>query len=294
MNQTADLVLDCKNALGESCFLDPRDDCLWWTDIEGSRIWRMLPDGSTRSYVLPGRAGFIMPRVADGFVVGFPNQICLTDGDLQTFTRVHDVEPELAQTRINDACVDPYGGIVFGTFDETRNMDMRGPVASVYRLGPDGSLKRLFGDVVVSNGLAFSPDGSVMYFADTAEGTIRRFSVGPDFSSFEETAPLAGNDAAPGMPDGAKVDAEGNYWNARVWGGCVVRFDSNGNVTAKFELPTKGPTCVAFGGAGLTQVFITTLRVRHSEEELAASPHAGGLYSVASATPGLPQALCAL
>lgn len=294
MTISADLVVDCKNALGECCFQDPRDGVLWWTDIDGSRIWRMDANRSTTSFVLPGRAGFILPREEDGFVIGFPDQLCLANSDLTRFTQLHDVEPDLPQTRINDACVDPYGGIVFGTFDETPEMEKRRPVGAVYRLGNDGALTRLFGDVTISNGLAFSPDGLVMYFADTPVGTIRRFRVGPEFSSFDEIAPLAGSDDAPGLPDGGTVDAEGRYWCARVWGGCVVRFGTDGKVDSRINLPTKGPTCVTFGGPDLDELFVTTLRRHHSEDELAAADHAGGLFSARPGTPGLPQRLCAL
>ena len=294
MNTTVNLVIDCKNALGEGCFQDPRDGALWWTDIDGSRIWRMAADRSTSSFVLPGRAGFILPRKNEGFVIGFPDQLCLANGDLSRFTRLHDVEADLPQTRINDACVDPYGGVVFGTFDETPDMEQRRPVGAVYRLGPDGTLTRLFGEVIIANGLAFSPDGTVMYFADTPVDMIRRFRVGLDFSSFDEMEPLSGNDQAPGLPDGGTVDAEGYYWSARVWGGCIVRFDTDGQIDTKIDLPTKGPTCVKFGGPDLTELFITTLRRHHSEDELAAADHAGGLFSAKPGTAGLPQLLCNL
>ena len=290
----ARLFFDCRNALGECCFWDPRDDCLWWTDIERSCVWRMDAGRNAIRFNLPGRAGFILPRQGPGFVIGFPNQVALADQELKVFSRLHDVEPDLPQTRINDAAVDPFGGIVFGTADETPDMEQRRPVGNVYRLGPGGELERLFGDVVLTNGLEFSPDGQTMYFADTPDGRIRRFRVGADFSEFAEIAPLAGRDAAPGLPDGGTVDAEGNYWNARVWGGCVVRFDAGGQVTARIDLPTKGPTCVAFGGVSLKRLFITTLSVRHTEDELKAAPHAGSIFVADMDIPGTRQHLCAL
>ena len=290
----AELVLDCKNLLGECCFWDPRDDCLWWTDIQGSSVWRLDSEQRATRFTLPGRAGFLLPRKGEGFVIGFPKQVVLANQELTTFTRLHDVEADLPQTRINDAEVDPFGGIVFGTFDETSDMEKRQPLASVYRLGPDGSLRRLFGNVITSNGLAFSPEGDIMHFADTPDGRIRRFRIGPDFSRIEEIDSLAERDAAPGMPDGATVDAEGNYWSARVWGGCVVRFDRSGTLTARIDLPAKGPTCPAFGGPALSRLYMTTLRVRHSEEELAAAPTAGGIFAAEVEVPGVEQRLCAL
>ncbi len=290
----ARLFFDCRNALGECCFWDPRDNCLWWTDIERSCVWRMDADRNPERFNLPGRAGFILPRQEPGFVIGFPNQVALADQELKVFSKLHDVEPDLPQTRINDAAVDPFGGIVFGTFDETPDMKQRRPVGNVYRLGPGGELEKLFGGIIISNGLEFSPDGQTMYFADTPDGRIRRFRVGVDFSECAEIAPLADRDAAPGLPDGGTVDAEGNYWSARVWGGCVVRFDAGGRVTTRIDLPTKGPTCVTFGGASLTQLFITTLSVRHTEDELKAAPFAGGIFVADVDIPGTGQHLCAL
>lgn len=287
-------LVDCKNTLGESCFWDPRDGCLWWTDIEERCAYRRNEDGTTTRFDLPDRAGFILPREKPGFVIGFPGHVALADRDLQIFTRLHDVETDLPQTRINDAAVDPFGGIVFGTFDETPDMAARRPIASVYRLAPDGALSLLFGGVIVSNGLAFSPGGDCMYFADTADGTIRRFRIGERFSSFDEIEPLAGPDVAPGMPDGATVDSEGNYWNARVWGGCVVRIAPDGSVTVKIDLPTKGPTCVTLGGRGLSDLYITTLRVRHSQSELDNAPEAGGIFCAPVDGAGLPQRLSVL
>lgn len=102
---TAKPVADCRNALGDCCFQDPRDGCLWRTDIEGSRLWRMDPDHGTSSFVLPGRAGFILPRREPGFVLGFPNQLCLADAGPGTFTKLHDVvserpDPEVRQQTI--------------------------------------------------------------------------------------------------------------------------------------------------------------------------------------------------
>ena len=290
----ASLIFDSKNLLGEGCFWDPRDGTLWWTDIEASRVWRMDAHEATKSFVLPGRAGFMLPRKKPGFVIGFPNQIVLVDPEFQVFKRICDVEPDVLQTRFNDAAVDPFGGIVFGTFDETQDMAARRPIGAVYRLAPDGAFTKLFGGAVVSNGLAFSPAGDILYFADTHFGVIRRFAVGKGFASCDEIEPLVGPDAAPGRPDGGITDRDGNYWSARVWGGCVVRFDANGQVTAKIDLPTKGPTCVALGGTNLDQLFITTLRVRHNLDELKHAPSAGGVFSAAVDIPGIEQRLCAL
>jgi len=277
--------VDCRNTLGEGCIWDPRDQCVYWTDIEGKQIFRLGPDDGVTIFPLPERAGFMMPRQAGGFVIGFADGIALADPLFTTFERLMSIETDLPQTRVNDAAVDPFGGIVFGTFDE-RN---RQPTAALYRLSPQRSLRKLLTGITISNGIAFSPDGTVMYFADTPVGIIRRFAIGPDFSSLDEMPPLAGSDIAPGAPDGATVDEAGGYWNARVWGGCLVRIGTDGKVSDRIDLPAKGPTCVALGGAERRQLFSTTLRLRHSEQELADMPQAGGLFEASVRISGAHQ-----
>ena len=277
-------AVDCRNMLGESCIVDPRDEAVYWTDIEGRLIWRLAPDGTSRSFALPDRAAFILPRQKPGFVIGFADRIALASPDLTQFETVCAVEADLPQTRVNDATVAPDGGIVFGTFDERD----RQPVAALYHLAPDGHLHQLFGGVAIANGLAVSPNEDVLYFADTAVGTVRRFAISRDLARFDEIAPLCGPDIAPGRPDGAIVDADGRYWNARVWGSAVACITPDGRLDRLIELPATGPTCVALTTGPGADLFITTLRTRQTEEQLLATPQAGGLFRVAVDATGLP------
>jgi L-arabinonolactonase len=283
-------VVDCRNTLGEGCVWDPRNQTLYWTDIEEQQIYSLQSDGTVRTVLLPERAAFILPRASPGFVIGFASRIAVCDASFQEFVTVATVEPDVPQTRVNDATVAPDGGVVFGTFDEKARL----PVAGLYRLSPTGKLTHLLGGVAIANGLAFSPDGKLLYFADTADGAIRRFRVSRDFRSFEETTPLAGPDVGPGRPDGAAIDSEGCYWSARVWGGCVVRISPEGELLQSVSVPVKGPTCVAFGGSDMTRLFLTSFRMGYSPDELAGMPLAGGVFAADVAVPGEPQPLCAL
>ena len=282
-------IIHAQNTLGEGCVWDSRDGCLYWTDISEARIHRLAPDGAVTIYPLPERAGFILPCQTPGFVLGLASRIVRADPNFTRFDTLAVIEPDLPQTRVNDAAVDPLGGVVFGTFDERD----RKPVASLYRLSPDARLTKILDGFTISNGIAFSPDGKILYFADTPEGTIRRFTS-DTWESLTEIAPLADPDIAPGKPDGAIVDAEGYYWNARVWGSCLARISPDGRLDRLVQLPTKGPTCVAIGGPDLSTLYATTLRVLHTAEELAATPEAGDLFALEIPTPGLPPRLAAL
>ena len=290
----AELVFDCRNEVGESCFWDPRDGALYWTDIESRIVFRRNAAGRIRSFDLPERAGFILPRRQSGFVLGFPKRIVVARQSLDAFETVCKVETDVPWTRTNDAAVDPLGGIVFGSCNEHPDRNERRATASFHRVGPDGGLQRLFSGFYTCNGIAFSIDGETMYLTDTNDGTIRRFQFKPGFEDLTELAPLANSDIADGKPDGSKVDSADCCWNARVWAHSVICITPEGEVAAHVAVPTKGPTCVAFGGSDLKDLYVTSLRKNHTEAEFAAEPEAGGLFMARVDVAGRDQLLCDL
>ena len=121
-------ILKCENLLGESCFWDPRYNCLVWTDIEAKKAWMLDDNNQSFVFNLPDRAGFILPRKKEGFIIGFPNFIAISDKNFSSFEKICEVETTNNQTRINDAKVDPYGGIVFGTYNEDPDKAKRKPI----------------------------------------------------------------------------------------------------------------------------------------------------------------------
>jgi gluconolactonase len=86
------------------------------------------------------------------------------------------------------------------------------PFNGVFRVAPDGELVLLVDDFDLPNGLAFSPDETVLYINDTAKGHIRAFDVSEDgsISNGRVLVELKGTEG--GRPDGMKVDVEGNVY----------------------------------------------------------------------------------
>jgi L-arabinonolactonase len=283
-------VASCQNLLGEACIWNAGDDSVWWADIEARQVLRLDGDARVHRFDLPDRPAFVFPRPTGGFVVGFPTSIAIADDSFTSFRWVADIEPEQPQTRVNDATIDPWGGIIVGTYNQID----RQPVGGVYRVTPGGRVTKLLGGIAAANGLAFSPDGSFLHVADTAEGTIRRFAVGNALSAISELAPLAPADIAPGSPDGATVDSDGGYWITRLRGGCVVRIAPDGVVTDRVDLPTMTPTCATFGGRDLGTLFITSRRVRQPAEELERLPQSGDLFAISLPFRGATSPDCAV
>ena len=153
-------------------------------DIEAKKAWMLDDNNQSFTFNLPDRAGFILPRKREGFIIGFPNFIAISDKNFSSFEKICEVEITNNQTRINDAKVDPYGGIVFGTYNEDPDKAKRKPIANLYRLAPNLSLTHLLSNITVSNGIAFSENENIMYFADTPTCRIQKFEYTKNFNKF--------------------------------------------------------------------------------------------------------------
>ena len=93
--------------------------------------------------------------------------------------------------------------------------------SGVYRLTPDlGTLTLLVEDFVIPNGLAFSPDEKILYIANSRRRLIRAFDLNPNGTLARQSdrvfADLGGPE--PGVPDGIKVDVEGNIYSGGAGG----------------------------------------------------------------------------
>ena len=131
--------------------------------------------------------------------------------------------------------------------------------SGVYRVTPDlGTLTLLVGDFIVPNGLAFSPDESVLYINDTRRGHIRAFDMLPNgtlaIQSDRVFADLTGE--RPGVPDGMKVDLEGNVYCGGSGGVWIL--DPNGKHLGTIAHGETATTNVAFGGDDWKTLFFTS------------------------------------
>jgi sugar lactone lactonase YvrE len=262
---------------------DPKDACLWWTDIDGRAVWRFDPlTEASERFTPPDRVGFIAVAAGGRLLLGGAKALYMAvpgAGGTLTATRLVDVEADLTTTRVNDGRADRFGNVVFGTLDEEKP---RQTIASFYQYSSAHGLRRLddLGCCAVSNSLAFSPDGRTLYFTDTPTSVIRCGDYDADGARVTNLRAFATLGAGEGHPDGSIVDAGGCLWNA-AWGGAVVRrFTPDGRVDRVLEMPTKNPTCPAFGGDGLATIFVTSSRQQHTADELAAAPQAGGLFGL--------------
>ena len=281
-------VVDCRDLLGESPIWCPADQRLYWLDIKGQTIsWFTPGTGEYTQVPVDEQPGALVLRERGGMAVAFFGGFRFFDPETGAVETIHDIETDGADCRLNDGRCDRQGRFWAGSMDNA----MTGrPLGSLYRLDPDLSLHKADTGIVVSNALAFSPEGDVMYFGDLGQDVIWAYDLDTDTGEISNKRVFAGPGSAPGLPDGSTVDSEGYIWSARWKGWCLARFAPDGTLDRTVEIPLQLITCPMFGGPDLDVLYVTTSRFRLSEDELAGQEQAGGVFAViGTGCTGLPE-----
>lgn len=144
--------------------------------------------------------------------------------------------------------------------------------------------------VRIANGLAFSPDGRTLYHSDTPSRTIWACDYDEENCTASSQRVFARVDEGgpEGGPDGATVDRDGFYICAVFGGGCLLRFDPDGRLERRIELPVRYPTMPALGGPDLGTLYVTSASYPLRSCGDAQGTVAGGLFSLRAPVPGPP------
>jgi L-arabinonolactonase len=285
LSSAVEVAVDAQARIGECVLWCKLTGALYWTDVEACSLFRWRPDsGEQRSWRLPEKlASFALCRDENHLLLGLASGVALFNLETGDVGPLAPVEPDLPGTRINDGRCDAEGRFVFGTFNHVRGGDA---IGGYYRVGPDLMIERLpLPGCTVANGIAFSPDGRTIYFADSPTAEIRCADYGAD-GRVGAWRTLVRFRAGDGYPDGATVDADGGIWSAHWDGGCVVRYAPDGHETDRITLPVTRPTCVTFGGAALSELFVSTATIGLKEPQRLAQPTAGAILRIATSFRG--------
>jgi sugar lactone lactonase YvrE len=280
-------VGDVTAVLGEGPYWVPEDDCLLWVDIHRGRLHRTyFPSGETLTIDL-GAVSAAFPAVGGGILTAGGSRLALrlpAERGGQWTTRVIAEVPAREGIRFNDAGVDPAGRVWVGSM----HVDESEPLGELWRLDGAGALTTVVKGVTVSNGLGWSPDGSRMYYADSPTRKVDVFDYDTATGAAANRRVFADLSAFDGVPDGLTVDADGCVWVA-IWGGGVLRrLAPDGTQDAVLQVPVSQPTSCAFGGPGMTDLYVTTASVGLTAAELKDQPLAGRLLRLCPGPVGLP------
>ena len=294
MTQDLTLALQMDSTLGEG--IGWHDGRWWWTDIQRSRLHAW--DGQSPEPLtchLPDRLGSFVHTRSVRILLGLAKRLSLAtrpdaSGHVEILADLAEVETGIEGNRINDGRTDRSGNYVFGTIHDVAE---KRATAGFYQYSARHGLRRLnLPNVAIANSICFSPDGHTIYFADTLDRRIRQADYDAEAAQLSNVRTFVDVTTPHGWPDGAVIDRNGSLWSAQWGAGSIVQYSPEGQVLRSLRLAGPHSSCPAFGGPQLDRLMVTTARQELSDEDLAAWPLSGSLFTLHLGEPlGLPDAL---
>ena len=271
-----EVLIEDKDSLGEGPLWDVDEQRLYWIDSYGPAIHRCDAAGKELTHWnVPEPIGSLALRRKGGAVLALRSGFHLFDFKSGEAERINEVHPGELRPRLNDGKVDRQGRFVAGSMD----YEEREGVGTLFRLDPDLSVHTLDTDIVVSNGPCWSPDGRILYFADSMRRVIYSYDYDTETGAVRSRRIFTTFDKLRGFPDGATVDEEGYLWSAEVYSGRLIRFDPNGVVDRIVGLPVQSTTSIIFGGPDLDIAYVTSM-ARPMGNEYHREKEAGCLFAI--------------
>jgi sugar lactone lactonase YvrE len=279
-----DLSVHCSvaanNYLGEAPVWSASGQCLYWINCEHeAELHRWTPAADKHEqWRMPERIGGVVPKQDGGVLLVLASG--LFDFELSSGRLARRVASPLpAHVKLHECATDRQGRLWVGAYDHSMGGDLRNPAGGAYfRLDGDTLVPVIHG-VTVANGLAFSPDGRILYAADSMTRRVDAYDVDVKTGELSGRREFLVLPQGVGFLDGATVDAEGGYWLALMYGGALQRYLPDGALERTLPLPFSSPTKPAFGGAGLDTLFVTSTKMQVGKEIPRGFDLNGGVFS---------------
>ncbi|PHH60691.1 hypothetical protein CDD81_1343 [Ophiocordyceps australis] len=283
-------------ALGEGPFYESQTHSIRFVDIKkcqlltaslhgGPESLHVLQVDATSPSVTADIQG-VDPR--EQIVVGVKQGLAVLDrrsGHCRLLSRFAAGEQDNARLRSNDGAVDCNGRFWLGSMTDFDFGEVQAE-GSLFRFSATAAADVAVANIAIPNSVGWSPDGTVMYFADSRAHQIRSWdydaSASWAASALQKPRVLYQHDG-PGEPDGFRVDVDGNIWTAVYGEGRVLKIDSGGRVTGVVTLPTRNITCVEFAS---TELIITSAADDDGANALSRR-YGGAVFRVDVGTTGL-------
>jgi len=198
-------------------------------------------------YAFNGRGGLVVTNVTG---------IWLWDAKSEPILLANEVGGK--QCVMNDCIADPEGRVYSGSYWRNQSGEFEPGAGCLFRVDRDGSVRIVDEGFHLSNGLGFSPDCRLLYFVDSAVRRIYSYDWERANGSLRNRRVFVNVPLTEGIPDGLTVDCEGYIWCAHWFGACVIRYDPDGKIERRIEMPALQVSSVTFGGPDLTEMFVTS------------------------------------
>lgn len=220
-----------------------------WVDIPQRTLYRLNqsdvfhPQAAKLNVLkLPDEIGCVLPTEHPNQLVALGRQGgWLIEQD--TCTLQLPAPFDSGKHRFNDGRADPAGRIWVSTL-----VDARTPATAALYCIESGQTRVMVSDLIVGNGLAFSPAGTALFLSDTRHKCIWRFDYDAPTGKLSNRRCIKQYTTGAERPDGACFSSDGSYWVAILEGYRLDRFTEQGEFAESIELPLAKPTMPCFGG----------------------------------------------
>lgn len=283
--------------LGESPIWDRKNFRLLCVDIERHNIHRIDTVTGDVETITVGKLPSALGLCQSGkLIVAKLDGIFLSNFSTESAHQLCNPISHQPTARLNDGKVAPDGSFWIGTMQNNissdgNSIEITSDIGGFYRIDADGTFEQLIpNELGIANTLAWSPDNSYFFYADSMKGTIYRAETR---ANKPINPVIFNNDFDRGVPDGSAMDAEGFLWNCRWGGSCVVRFSPAGYVDQIIDLPATNITSCAFGGPSNKTLFVTSARSGLDAEQLSKNPLEGAIFAIVTSVSGMGVSLFA-
>jgi len=279
--------LPVQNELGETPIWVPGEKSLYWVDIGRHMIFRM--DVKTKEYEsfkpdIPVRG--LCRRSSGDWLLITDAGLAFWDPSSNMCEFIVDPYTDQPDLQFNDGVIDRQGRLLVGSYNSAR---LDAPDGSLYRLDTDHTLHKLDKNLVLSNGIALSPNGKTVYVAEMFANKITAYDYEIESGTARNRRVFVAIPEDAGKPDGLTVDSQGFVWAAH-WGGWrVTRYDPAGKLEREIRVPTELVTCIGFGGENLDELYITTAWYNLSDQQRKDQPLAGDLFRIQTDITGITE-----
>lgn len=270
--------------LGEGPVWHSSERVFYWVDITEKKLhWLDLTTGKDRDFDMGSMIGTVVPVEEGGVVVALETGVYRFTTAKQ-LVKLADYPADAAlNTRFNDGKCDPAGRLWVGTMEKSAKPHQ----GKLYRMDVN-RLVAVLENTTISNGMAWSPDETTMYYIDTYDQVVYAFDYDNANGNISGKRVTVIIPQTMGSPDGMTVDSAGNLWVALWGGGAVVCFDpKSGQQIEKIEVDAPNVTSCAFGGSEMNLLMITTACEGLNEQRLKQYPLSGNIFIVSTSSKGV-------
>lgn len=286
MNEVEHL-LDVGNEVGETPIWIPNEQALYWIDVEGPCVHRLIPaTGEAKIWNVDFPITALARQANGKWITASKTGLFFWDQETNKSTFIADPVADMPDVRFNDGAVDHQGRFLIGTLNQK---DLTAPDGALYRLDGDNSIHNLDTGLAVANGIGFSPDGKTVYVTDMFHSRILAYDYDTTDGIVANRREFVTVPTEEGWPDGLIVDEEGCVWSAHWDGWKISRYDPSGKREREIKLPVANVTCLAFGGEQMNELYITTAWFMLSDEQRKKQPLAGDIFRVKTDVKGLAE-----